>query len=165
MTDFKETGVVDLKTLVKMGYVPSDVRLHRGPVAIYECVEEIPCDVCVFSCPFNAVSKNKMTDIPKVDFERCTGCGVCVGRCPGLAVFVVDVSREGDEGYVTLPHELLPPPSQGDAVVVLDREGGEAGTGRVVKTYRDRLTGSWVTTVAVPKNLVMNVRAIRVIKR
>ncbi|MCC6032993.1 MAG: 4Fe-4S binding protein [Desulfurococcaceae archaeon] len=164
MTHFKESGVVDLDTLARMGYVPSEERLRRGPVAIYECVEEIPCNVCVFSCPFNAVTKNKITDLPKIDFSKCTGCGVCVGRCPGLAIFVVDVSREGDVGYVTLPHELLPAPSKGSEVLLLDREGREVGRGTVTKVYRDKITRSWVVTLSVPKDLVMVVRAIRVIK-
>lgn len=164
MRNFKESGVVDLETLAVMGYVPSEERLRRGPVAIYECVEEIPCNVCVFSCPFNAVSKSKMTDLPRVDFSKCTGCGVCVGRCPGLAVFVVDVSKEGNVGYVTLPHELLPVPSRGDEVLLLDREGRGVGRGVVTRVYRDKVTRSWVVTVSVPKDLVMVVRAIRVIK-
>lgn len=164
MRHFKETGVVDLDTLTKMGYVPDETRLRKGPVAIYECVEEIPCDVCVFSCPFNAVSKNKITDLPQIDFSKCTGCGVCVGRCPGLAVFVVDVSKGEHAGYVTLPHELLPAPSRNDEVVLLDREGREVGRGTVTRVYRDKMTRSWVVTVSVPKDLVMVVRAIKVIK-
>lgn len=164
MKHFKETGVVDLDTLIKMGYIPEETRLRAGPVAIYECVEEIPCNVCVFSCPFNAVSKNRITDLPRIDFSRCTGCGVCVGRCPGLAIFVVDASKEGGNGYVTLPHELLPAPSKNDEVVLLDREGREVGRGVVARVYRDKITKSWVITVSVPKDLVMVVRAIKVIK-
>lgn len=164
MNHFKETGVVDLSTLINMGYVPEEARLRKGPVAIYECVEEIPCNVCVFSCPFNAVSKDKITSLPQVDFSKCTGCGVCVGRCPGLAIFVVDVSKEGGMGYVTLPHELLPAPSRNDEVLLLDREGREVGRGTVVRVYRDKITRSWVVTVSVPKDLVMVVRAIKVIR-
>ncbi|MEO3993629.1 MAG: 4Fe-4S binding protein [Desulfurococcaceae archaeon TW002] len=164
MRHFKETGVVDLDTLTKMGYIPDETRLRRGPVAIYECVEEIPCNVCVFSCPLNAVSKNKITDLPQIDFSRCTGCGICVGRCPGLAIFVVDVSKEGNTGYVTLPHELLPTPSKNEEVVLLDREGKEVGKGIVTRVYRDKITKSWVITVSIPKDLVMVVRAIKVIR-
>lgn len=164
MNRFKETGVIDVDTLAKMGYIPDETRLRRGPVAIYECVEEIPCNVCVFSCPFNAVSKNRITDLPQVDFSKCTGCGVCVGRCPGLAIFVVDISKEDGTAYVTLPHELLPAPSRNDEVVLLDREGKDVGRGTVTRVYRDKITRSWVVTVAVPKDLVMIVRAIKVIK-
>jgi ferredoxin-type protein NapF len=44
------------------------------------------CDVCVRSCPFEAVQVYWDDDLyvayPNVDFEKCNGCGACQVYCP-----------------------------------------------------------------------------------
>lgn len=154
---FRETGVVDLIELEKLGLLPPPERLRKGPVAILECPEEIPCNICVPYCPTRAISMEGVTGLPRVYWDRCTGCGVCVAVCPGLAAFVVDLSKE-DADYVTVPHEMLPVPAKGEEVVLLDRWGKRIGKGTVIRVWERNKT--YVVSVKAPKGLGMEVRAI-----
>jgi Fe-S-cluster-containing hydrogenase component 2 len=153
MSDYEKTGVLSLEDL----NLPSEEFLERG-VAVVECVEDIPCDPCVDSCPVDAISMENLVAPPVIDFERCTGCGGCVGVCPGLAIFVV--KTKGDKAFITLPYEFLPTPRVGDVVEVLDREGRRRGKGVIKKVVRRGKT--MVVTVEVSRRLAMEVRNIRV---
>jgi Fe-S-cluster-containing hydrogenase component 2 len=86
------------------GVMPPSERLVRGPVAVIECVQEIPCNPCEKACPFGAITVGEdITACPVIDRDKCRGCGLCISRCPGLAIFVVDAS--GDEATIMLPYE------------------------------------------------------------
>ena len=99
---------------------PPANRLQAGPVAIIECIENIPCNPCVGACPKGAIGiEGDMNGTPAVDFEICDGCGLCISACPGLAIFVVNLGSGGDAATVSLPYEYLPLPSAGDTVVTL----------------------------------------------
>jgi len=154
---YRETGVLSKDDLEKTGLLPSMERLERKPVAIIECPEEIPCNICVDACPFHAISMEKVYSLPRIDFDKCIGCGVCVPQCPGLAIFVVDLSKPG-KAYVTLPYEFLPKPVKGQVVKLLDREGRVIGDGVVVKAWFYNKT--WTVTVEVPRDKWWEVRAI-----
>jgi len=130
--------------------------LKKG-VVIIECVQEIPCDPCVAICPVNAISMKDINAIPRVDFDKCTGCRRCVGICPGLAIFVVKL--EDDKALITLPYEFLPIPKVGDKVKALDREGISRGIAKVKKVNRSEKTT--VVTIEVDKDLAMEVRNIK----
>ncbi len=157
----KVSGVISLDKLSELGYIPPEERLLRGPVAIFECVEEIPCNVCVAACPFKAVMMKRIVDLPRIDFDKCTGCTLCVAQCPGQAIFVVDASKQGGEAYLSLQYDLSDPPKPGDEVTLLSREGTPLGSGRVIKVYRHKRSEAYVVTLAVPRNLMMDVRAFR----
>ncbi|MEZ0393471.1 MAG: 4Fe-4S dicluster domain-containing protein [Desulfurococcaceae archaeon] len=158
---WRSTGVVGLDELRDLGLVPSEERMRRGPVAVIECPEMIPCNVCVRACPLGAITKGKIYELPRLDEDRCTGCGVCVVSCPGLAIFVVDLSREG-EAYVTVPYEMLPRPRKGARAILLDREGRPVGEGEVVRAWeRD---GTWAVTLRVPRDAWRDVRAVRILE-
>ncbi len=161
-SEVKVTGVLNPDKLKELGYIPSKQRLLKGPVAIFECVEPIPCNVCVFSCPFKAVVMDKITDMPKVDFNKCTGCGLCVAQCPGQAIFIVDYSPKGETGVLTLQYDLTQPPDKGEEVILLDRKGEELGKGRVLKVYKHKRSEAFVVTIEVSKEFLMNARAIKV---
>lgn len=158
---FRETGVIELSELEQLGLLPPRERLEKGPVAVLECPEEIPCNICVPYCPTKAISMDSIIALPRVDWNKCTGCGVCVAVCPGLAAFVVDLSKK-EADYVTLPHEMLPVPRVGDKVELLNRYGEPVGVGTVVRVWERNKT--YVVTVQVPKGLGMEVRAIWVKK-
>ena len=158
---FKSTGILTLKDLKKLGLIPPESRLKKGPVAIIECPEQIPCNICVDACPFKAIEMNKITDIPKVNWKRCTGCAICLSVCPGLSIFIVDLSRD-DKALVTIPYEFLPVPKKGEEVILLNRSGKAVGKGKVIKIWERNKT--WVVTIEVPKQLAMEVRAIWVKK-
>ena len=151
MEDYEVSGVIS-RDRIKM---PSEKHLKRG-VAIIECVQEIPCNPCVNACPFGAISMENLNDLPKIDYDKCVGCGRCVSVCPGLAIFLVKI--EGENGFVTLPYEMLPIPKVGEVVKVLDREGKVVGKGEIVKVRVENKTG--IITVKVDRNLIMEVRNI-----
>ena len=159
--NFRSTGIIGTEELRKLGLLPPEERLAKGPVAIVECPELIPCNICVDACHLKAITMEKIIDIPKVDWEKCIGCGTCVALCPGLAIFVVDLSKP-DKALVTVPHEFLPAPKVSEEVWLLGRDGRRLGKGRVVRAWERNKT--WVVTVEVPKELAMEVRAIWVEK-
>ena len=62
MHNYEKTGVLSTKDLK----LPPKKHLEKG-VAILECVQEIPCDPCVASCPVNAISMKDINAPPVVD--------------------------------------------------------------------------------------------------
>jgi Fe-S-cluster-containing hydrogenase component 2 len=124
-----ETGVIDIAYLRVNGFLPSEERQRRGPVAVIECIQEIPCDPCVGACKFDAISMDGINGIPRVDFAKCTGCMSCLKVCPGLAIFIQDLSKA--KPSVTVPYEYLPLPVKGGTVTLLGRDGASLGSARV----------------------------------
>jgi len=153
MHEYEKHGILTLKEL----HLPSKKQLEKG-VAILECVQEIPCDPCVESCPVHAISMKNINTPPVNDFKKCIGCTKCVGVCPGLAIFVVKV--KDDKAWVTLPYEFLPVPKVGDKVQALDRTGAVRGNAVVKRVVKQGKT--MVLTIEVERSLAMDVRNIRV---
>ena len=153
MCRYEKTGVLSTKDLK----LPSEKQLEKG-VAILECVQEIPCNPCVDSCPVNAISMKDINAPPVIDFDKCIGCRKCVGLCPGLAIFVVKV-KDG-KSLITLPYEFLPVPKAGDKVKALDREGEIREEGIIRKVVKKDKT--MIITVEVSEDLAMDIRNIRV---
>lgn len=155
--EFRRKGYIEIEELKELGLIPPSERLVKGPVAILECPEEIPCNICIAFCPTKAIKMERIIDLPRIEWDKCTGCGMCVAVCPGLAGFVVDLSKP-DADYVTLPYELLPPPRKGDRVILLNRRGERVGEGEVVRVWERNKT--FIVTVKTPKGLGMEVRSI-----
>lgn len=157
MSDYEATGILTLDQLKDK--LPSKERLEKGPVVIIECIQEIPCDPCVYACRYGAIKKNSLASAPVVDYERCTGCGECISICPGLAIFVVNLNYSQNEALIMLPYEFLPVPKRGEVYEALDRKGELVGEARIIaaRTKKDRTT---VVTIAVEKSLAMIVRNI-----
>lgn len=153
----EKTGILDSEDLKRIS--PTDERLKKGPVAIIECPQSIPCDPCAKVCKFGAIIKKSLVDVPRVDFAKCTGCGACVGICPGLAIFIVNLVYSADKALVMLPYEFELP-ELGELVIGLDREGKEWGRAKVVgvRKLKDQ-TG--VVSIALDKNMAMVVRNIK----
>jgi Fe-S-cluster-containing hydrogenase component 2 len=156
----RQLGYLPLEVIKKKIAMPSKERMEKGPVVIIECDEDIPCDPCVEGCKIKAIVKESLTDAPIVDYEKCTGCALCVASCPGLAIFVVDYSRE-DKALVYIPYEMLPVPQEGDKGDALDRSGKRIGSAEVAKV-RKGTRGTTILGILVEKDLAMNVRSIRI---
>jgi len=155
-----KTGVPTPEDIERV--TPSVQRRARGPVAVVECLQEIPCDPCAEACRVGAISPfSDINHLPSIDHEICTGCGLCISACPGLAIFVVDESYSDEEAVVRLPYEFLPRPEKGDRVTGLDRRGEPRGEFQVVRVQAgkafDRTAVVWL---AVPRELCMEIRAI-----
>lgn len=156
----KSTGIPTQKDLESV--VPSKERLAKGPVAIMECFEKIPCNPCYTSCKRGAIKEfEDINDRPQLNVDICNGCGVCISNCPGLAIFVVDESYSDTEALVKIPYEFLPLPEEGTYVTGLDREGKPVCRAKVVKVQNSKAQDRTpVVSLAVPKELSMVVRCL-----
>jgi len=142
--------------------IPPSKVLAQGPVVIVECFQNIPCDPCAASCPSGAIQPfGDINDLPVVDYNKCTGCGLCIASCPGLAIFVVDVNYSNTEALIKLPYELLPIPKKGQLVSGLDRAGQKVADVKVIKVLKNKNKTN-VVSILVPKDLAMVIRNIRV---
>jgi Fe-S-cluster-containing hydrogenase component 2 len=143
--------------------IPTKERLEKGPVAIIECIEEIPCNPCVEICPQGAISMpGGLNKIPRLDETKCNGCGVCVSGCPGLAIFMVDLTAGQEQTKVALPYEFTHLPEKGETVLALDRGGKELGSAQVVRVQKGkRVDRTPIITIAVPRRWALQARNIR----
>lgn len=143
---------------------PSKERLGKGPIAVVECYQNIPCNPCYTSCKLGAMKELvDINDKPQVDPDKCIGCGICVSHCPGLAIFIVDESYSETEACVRIPYEFSPLPKEGQFVTGTDRAGAPVCRAKVVKVQltkeMDRTPVIWLS---VPKELSMTVRCLKI---
>ena len=156
----ERTGIPTDDDLEKV--IPDKKRLAKGPVVIIECFQKIPCDPCAISCKLGAIKPFKdINDLPQVDFDKCTGCGVCISSCPGLAIFVIDMNYSDKKALIKLPHEMLPLPEKGEDVYALDRAGSMLGKAKVIKVLKIK-NKTHIISIEVPKSMAMKVRSIKV---
>jgi len=155
-------GIPTIEDLSKV--TPTDERFAKGPVAIVECFQEIPCNPCVKACKRGAITMpNDINDVPVIDIELCNGCSLCVSLCPGLAIFIVDKTYSEEQALVKLPYEYVPVPKSGQHVTVLNRAGEELGDYEVIKVMSGgKVNMTYTISLAVPQALAMEVRDIRV---
>ncbi len=153
MKNYEKDGVLSTKDIL----IPTEEQLKKG-VAVIECIQEIPCNPCVDSCPVDAISMKNINAPPIVDYDKCIACGKCVGVCPGLAIFVIKIKE--DKALISLPYEFFPVPKKEDTVKALNRKGetvSDATVKRVVKKGK-----TMVVTIEVEKNLWNEIRNIKV---
>lgn len=153
MREYEKTGVLSFTDL----QIPTKKQLEKG-VAILECVQEIPCNPCVDSCPVHAISMKDINAPPVNDFEKCIGCTKCVGICPGLAIFVIKI--KDNKAWVTLPYEFVNIPKVGDVVQALDRVGTTRSKALVKKVVKQGKT--FVITIETDSTVAMEIRNIKV---
>lgn len=123
------TGVPSLEQI--QSRFPDSLTLVR-PKAILECYEDIPCNPCETSCPFGAIHIGEdINQQPTLNPNQCTGCGICIHSCPGLAIYVVQ--RLGEVVRFKIPYELLPLPTVGENWIAVDRCGNPIGNANIVK--------------------------------
>ena len=119
---FEQTGIATREMVLEK--YPSLERINRGPVAVVECYQKIPCNPCQTACPVGAIKiGDDINNIPERDENLCGGCGVCVAKCPGLSIMIVDGSKSADTVEFRIPYEFLPLPEPGETVTGLDRAG------------------------------------------
>jgi Fe-S-cluster-containing hydrogenase component 2 len=158
------TGYLSKDELKNSPGIPSESRRRKGPVAVIECLEDIPCNPCESSCKAGAiVVGNDITNLPHLDGEKCIACQTCVYICPGQAIFMVDESLADDKATVMMPYEYRPLPEKGDIVTALDRSGRELGDAIVIAVRQTKQMDQTATvTIEVVKDWSMQARAIRI---
>ncbi|MDR1471299.1 MAG: 4Fe-4S dicluster domain-containing protein [Synergistaceae bacterium] len=138
-------------------------KAKKSGLVIVECPQRIPCNPCATSCPTGAILPfEDINDTPVIDYEKCTGCAICVAVCPGLACFVVDLSFGKDKALYKLPYEMLPLPSKGDSVTCLGRSGEALAKGTVEAVIEPKRDKTYVIHVSAPKEFANDIRAIKV---
>ena len=131
---------------------------------VIQCPKSIPCNPCPTGCPTGAVIPfADINDTPSIDYSKCTGCGLCVAKCPGLACFVIDLTYSEDKAIIKLPYELLPLPVKGQTVKCLNRMGEEVADGEIFLVTEPLKDSTTVLSVIVPKELAGEIRAIKVV--
>ncbi|MDD4439239.1 MAG: 4Fe-4S binding protein [Tissierellia bacterium] len=149
----KTTGSPSLGELYKSPAFPTKERLHKGPIAIIECIEEIPCNPCESSCPKGAITIGEsITNLPEMDFEKCIACGMCITACPGLAIYIKDYTYSDTKALLSFPYEYYPLPKAGDIVQAVDRQGNYVCDAEVIKVRNPKsYDHTAVITIEYPK--------------
>jgi Fe-S-cluster-containing hydrogenase component 2 len=164
--DSSVTGYLSEEELKNGAGIPSAARRRKGPVVTIECLQDIPCNPCESSCNVDAIFVGEdITNLPRLDEDKCVACQTCVYICPGQAIFMIDESLPDDRATVMMPYEYRPLPEKEDIVTALDRAGRELGDARVVKIRQTkRMDQTATVTIELPRDWSMSARAIRLKK-
>jgi len=138
---------------------------EEGWQPIIHCYQEIPCNPCTTVCPHNSIQLTGRTgtimDLPEFT-GKCSGCGMCVLICPGLAITLVRASAKAGLAEVVLPYEFDHSFQPGDQVVLRNVEGQDLGTGTVLRTRFSRKHRTHLLTLEVPAEAAVQVAGILV---
>jgi MinD superfamily P-loop ATPase len=155
----EKTGIPTLD-MVKKEFPELSVLVKAK--AIIECYKEIPCNPCSTVCPFDAIFIPEDINVrPLIDFNACTGCGICVYNCPGLAITV----RQLKDGMALLkvPYEFTPLPKEGIKVPVMNREGKVITEGLIKRvTLKPNQNKTALIHLEIPEAFVYDAMTIEV---
>ncbi len=112
--------------------MPSRERMEKKPFVIIDCLHGFACNPCAFVCPFGAITKSSTSTVPRIDYDKCTGCMQCVYQCPGLAIFGYHLKKD----WLFLPIEVE---AQEDTEVYLvNNQGEKLGEGHIERIMRKK---------------------------
>lgn len=157
------TGIPSWEELNQSPGLPDAKRFEIGPVAFIECVQRIPCNPCEKACPMQAIVVGEpITNLPRLDGQKCNGCGRCLSACPGLAIFRVHKNFSDSTASIEFPFEFFPLPEKGEIVLCVDRQGNYITSGKVLN-IRNPLNndGTALITVEIPKEYFLQVRSMK----
>lgn len=115
---------------------PSDKSVVRRYVII-DCSEPIPCDPCAAFCDRKAITKKELCSIPEYNEEKCSGCGICVAICPGMAITMIGLKEDG-KYEITIPGEFGGI-EEGEMTNLHNAKGEICGIGQVKRVWNARL--------------------------
>ena len=156
-----ETGVLTIERLRQTPGFPDEKDLENGLIAVIECDEDIPCNPCESICPNAAIKVgNPITNLPVLNFSKCSGCLKCLGICPGLCIFAINKNYNNDKSLIYIPYEYYPLPKKDMIVRALDRKGNYVCDAVVLKVLKPlKKQNSGLVGIIVPKeyfNIVRN---------
>lgn len=158
----EKTGIATSEMV--MNVFPSIDRINKGPVAVIECFQNIPCNPCQTACRFNAINiGDDINNLPKLNSDNCTGCAICLSKCPGLSIMIVDGSKSQETVLIRLPYEFYPLPTEGSIVQGLNRAGEYITDAKVVGVLNPKaFDKTAVVTIEIDRKYLYNIRNIRV---
>lgn len=117
-----------------VSFTPATEDLKIYP--IIRCVQEIPCNPCIDSCPRQSITipDDSIMGLPEFGGD-CIACMRCVAACPGLAINLIQPDFDGEKGtsLLVLPYELEDADLVvGRTVTTVDMEGNVIGEGTVI---------------------------------
>lgn len=139
-----------------------EIEILLKPKAIIECFENIPCNPCSTSCPFNAIYIGEdINNLPIIDFNKCTGCGICVFSCPGLAIKVVEIHK--DKAKFKIPYEFIPYPKEKEIWHAVNHAGEIIGDAQIFKvTLGKKQNKTALVEVIVDDSLLYDFATIKI---
>jgi len=159
----ERNGYITREELASFNQLNSEERFKKGPVAVIECIQEIPCNPCESACVREAIHIGEpITSLPLLNENQCTGCGLCIAKCPGLAIFVIDKTFSDTEATVAFPYEYMPLPQKDEMVDAVDRTGKVVCRGRVTKVLNPKsFDRTPVVTLVIPSEYADEVRSMK----
>ncbi len=101
-----------------------DLSFTGGKRVIIECHQNIPCNPCMDACRAGAVIVGPdIVDLPVYNSAVCNDCKQCLVKCPGLAMFYMDMDYSAEAAEITIAYELLPVPGKGETWWAVGRNG------------------------------------------
>ena len=132
LPNYRNDGILTLEMIRKIPGYPGKGAFEKGTVAVVECGEDIPCNPCEDICPKGALTVGEpITNLPRVDAEKCNGCAICITICPGLCIFVVNKNYNDNESLILIPYEMLKLPMKGQVVKGCNSKGDPVCDARV----------------------------------
>jgi len=155
-----QAGVLTIERLMQTPGFPGEKDFEKGLIAVIECDEDIPCNPCESICPNFAIRVgDPITNLPALDFSKCSGCLKCLGICPGLCIFAVNKNFNKDESLIYIPYEYYPLPKKEMVVRALDRKGNYICDATVFKALKPaKKQNSGIVGIIVPKEFYNIVR-------
>lgn len=108
---------------------------HRVAVLDEELCQPRKCGLeCIIYCPVNKTGGECIVQRPEdnkalISEELCTGCGICIKKCPFDAIVIVNLARELSEdkihqyGVNSFRFYRMPMPKKGAVVGLVGRNG------------------------------------------
>ena len=137
---------------------------EMGVLPIIHCIQEIPCNPCSTVCPTNSIKLigDPIMGIPEYS-GKCTGCGMCVAICPGLAITLVDYREDTENPFVTIPYEIdnyqVKP---GDTVNAVDINGTDLGEFRIVTVKKLKKNKTALIRLKSPRVIAKKIVSFRI---
>ncbi|MCL1827810.1 MAG: FAD-dependent oxidoreductase, partial [Candidatus Cloacimonetes bacterium] len=128
---------------------------ETGVFPVIHCLEEIPCNPCITSCPTNSIKMeaNSIMNQPMYN-GSCIGCAKCLNICPGLAISIVDFRKDQQNPTVSLPYEISNiPVNIGDEVEVMDIDANKLGMFKVISIIQNKEFKTQQIKLIMPRSI------------